>query len=132
VATAELFAKSDPTPTLPCKQGREQSGRVRGSWALLLPLLAGGGWEGVKLLIFRRRATPAFPCEQGREHITLVANHLAILAHLGGAPVHVLRGIEHDRLVTTKVAGAGHDLVATLSQLRFHLRIEARFHFDRA
>jgi hypothetical protein len=35
---------------------------------LLLPLLAGGGWEGVKLLIFFAKSdpTPALPCEQGR------------------------------------------------------------------
>ena len=31
-----------PSPTLPCKQGREQKPGHRG----LLPLLAGGGWEG--------------------------------------------------------------------------------------
>ena len=37
---------------------------------LLLPLLAGGGWEGVKLLILwpERDPTPTLPCEQGREH----------------------------------------------------------------
>jgi hypothetical protein len=36
---------------------------------LLLPLLAGGGWEGVKLLIFATKndPTPALPCKQGRE-----------------------------------------------------------------
>ena len=35
---------------------------------LLLPLLAGGGWEGVRLLIFFAKSdpTPALPCEQGR------------------------------------------------------------------
>ena len=41
--------------------------------SLLLPLLAGGGWEGVKLLIFWGKEakcdpTPTLPCEQGRDH----------------------------------------------------------------
>ena len=57
-------------------QGREH---FEASWnhpqgeaarALLLPLLAGGGWEGVKLLIFGAKSdpTPTLPCKQGREH----------------------------------------------------------------
>jgi len=35
---------------------------------LLLPLLAGGGWEGVKLLIFEAKSdpTPTLPCKQVR------------------------------------------------------------------
>jgi hypothetical protein len=37
--------------------------------ALLLPLLAGGGWEGVRLLMEgQERPHPSLPCEQGREH----------------------------------------------------------------
>jgi hypothetical protein len=37
--------------------------------ALLLPLLAEGGWEGVKLLIFVLKSdpTPTLPCKHGRE-----------------------------------------------------------------
>jgi hypothetical protein len=36
---------------------------------VLLPLLAGGGWEGVKLLISFAKSdpTPTLPCKQGRE-----------------------------------------------------------------
>jgi hypothetical protein len=68
----DLRVKSDPTPTLPCEQGREH---IEAAWreavsALLLPLLAGGGWEGVALdLRAKSDPTPALPCEQGREHI---------------------------------------------------------------
>jgi hypothetical protein len=42
--------------------------------ALLLPLLAGGGWEGVKLLIFCAKSdpTPTLPCEQVRERPRIV------------------------------------------------------------
>jgi len=34
-----------------------------------LPLLAGEGWEGVKLLIFMAKSNPSptLPCKQGRE-----------------------------------------------------------------
>ena len=40
--------------------------------ALLLPLLAGGGWEGVTLLIFEAKSNPSptLPCKQGREHLS--------------------------------------------------------------
>jgi hypothetical protein len=40
---------------------------------LLLPLLAGGGWEGVKLLIFATKSdpSPTLPCKQGREQCGL-------------------------------------------------------------
>ena len=36
----------------------------------LLPLLAGGGWEGVELLICFAKSNPssALPCAQGRAH----------------------------------------------------------------
>jgi hypothetical protein len=49
--------REEQPPTLPCKQGRERTEGGQGAhlWqlALLLPLLAGGGWEGVRLLIFQ-------------------------------------------------------------------------------
>jgi hypothetical protein len=43
--------------------------RERTLTAFLLPLLAGGGWEG-GLLIFQAKSNPTLtlPCEQGREH----------------------------------------------------------------
>jgi len=56
-------AKSDPTPTLPCEQGREHDARTV---ALLLPLLAGGGWEGVTLLIFCAKSEPTPSCKHDR------------------------------------------------------------------
>jgi hypothetical protein len=42
---------------------------------MLLPLLAGGGWEGVRLLTFWAKSdpTPTLPCKQGREHGPLLA-----------------------------------------------------------
>jgi hypothetical protein len=44
---------------------------------LLLLLLAGGGWEGVKLLIFLSKSdpTPTLSCEQGREQFEAGLSH---------------------------------------------------------
>ena len=79
-------AKSDPTPALPCKQGREH---FEASWnhpqgeaarALLLPLLAGGGWEGVKLLISMRKEqphpTPRLRAGEGAEQAATPTLHI--------------------------------------------------------
>jgi hypothetical protein len=53
-----LQQQQHPTPTLPCVQGRQpgfnavllHAAEERGFKAVLLPLHAGGGWEGVALL----------------------------------------------------------------------------------
>jgi len=61
-----------------------------------------------------------------------VADGLAVLAHLGCAPVHVMLGVPLDGLIAAEAAAAGRDLVAASRQLLLHGRIEARLHFHGA
>src|ERR1700733_7177810 len=51
------------------QQERCRRGEVMLSLDLLLPLLAGGGWEGVAFdLAAKSDPAPTLPCKQGREH----------------------------------------------------------------
>jgi len=59
----DLLREERTYPTLPCEQGREHDARAV---ALLLPLLAGGGWEGVTLLIFCAKSEPTPSCKHDR------------------------------------------------------------------